>query len=238
MPGASRRRRRRCRASMAAAYQLGYRIAIMVAQRRRALDRGRSRLDGRLYDDGRDRRRRHRDHAADPRARAARRAGVARAGAARRRVARAARRTGPQSLQQLGSWFVGAVVCPFVDFFTRYGTRLALLMLAFIASYRLTDFTMGVMTNPFYLDLGFSLKQIAAVAKGFGVVHVDPRHAARRRRGRAARHREVAGARQPAGDRVEPDVRDVRVPGPAEPRGPRRSSSAPTTSRWAWPARR
>ncbi len=55
----------------------------------------------------------------------------------------------PQSMQQIGSWFVGAVVCPFVDFFTRYGTRLALLMLAFIASYRLTDFTMGVMANPF-----------------------------------------------------------------------------------------
>ncbi len=75
----------------------------------------------------------------------------------------------PQPLRQLGSWFVGAVVCPFVDFFTRYGTRLGILMLAFIASYRLADFTMGVMTNPFYLDTGFSLKQIAAVAKGFGV---------------------------------------------------------------------
>jgi PAT family beta-lactamase induction signal transducer AmpG len=76
----------------------------------------------------------------------------------------------PESMQQLGSWFVGAVVCPFVDFFTRYGTRLALLMLAFIASYRLTDFTMGVMANPFYLDVGYTLKEIAAVAKGYGVV--------------------------------------------------------------------
>ncbi len=75
----------------------------------------------------------------------------------------------PPSLQQAGAWFIGAVVCPFLDFFARYGTRLALLMLAFIASYRLADFTMGVMTNPFYLDLGFSLKEIAAVAKGFGV---------------------------------------------------------------------
>ena len=27
---------------------------------------------------------------------------------------------------------------------------------------------MGVMTNPFYLDMGFSLKEIAAIAKGFG----------------------------------------------------------------------
>ena len=75
----------------------------------------------------------------------------------------------PASLRQLGAWFVGAVVCPFLDFFTRYGTRLAVLMLAFIASYRLADFTMGVMTNPFYLDVGFSLKEIAAIAKGFGV---------------------------------------------------------------------
>jgi PAT family beta-lactamase induction signal transducer AmpG len=76
----------------------------------------------------------------------------------------------PESLRQLGSWFVGAVVCPFVDFFTRYGTRLAVLMLAFIASYRLTDFTMGVMANPFYLDVGYTLKEIAAVAKLFGLV--------------------------------------------------------------------
>ena len=76
----------------------------------------------------------------------------------------------PESLRQLGSWFVGAVVCPFVDFFTRYGTKLAILMLAFIASYRLTDFTMGVMANPFYLDVGYTLKEIAAVAKLFGLV--------------------------------------------------------------------
>jgi PAT family beta-lactamase induction signal transducer AmpG len=76
----------------------------------------------------------------------------------------------PDSLRQVGSWFVGAVVCPFVDFFTRYGTKLGVLMLAFIASYRLTDFTMGVMANPFYLDVGYTLKEIAAVAKLFGLV--------------------------------------------------------------------
>jgi PAT family beta-lactamase induction signal transducer AmpG len=75
----------------------------------------------------------------------------------------------PASMRQLGAWFIGAVVCPFLDFFSRYGTKLAVLMLAFIASYRLADFTMGVMTNPFYLDQGFSLKEIAAIAKGFGV---------------------------------------------------------------------
>ena len=75
----------------------------------------------------------------------------------------------PEGLRRLGSWFVGAVVCPFTDFFARYGVKLGVLMLAFIGSYRLADFTMGVMTNPFYLDTGFTLKEIAAIAKGFGV---------------------------------------------------------------------
>jgi PAT family beta-lactamase induction signal transducer AmpG len=75
----------------------------------------------------------------------------------------------PASLRQIGAWFTSAVVCPFVDFVTRYGTRLAVLILAFAASYRLTDFTSGVMANPFYLDVGYTLKEIAAVAKGFGL---------------------------------------------------------------------
>ena len=76
----------------------------------------------------------------------------------------------PRLLREFGAWFVGAVVCPFTDFIARFGVRLGILILAFIASYRLTDFTMGVMANPFYLDVGYTLKEIAAVAKGFGVV--------------------------------------------------------------------
>jgi PAT family beta-lactamase induction signal transducer AmpG len=75
----------------------------------------------------------------------------------------------PTQLRELGAWFIGAVVNPFLDFFTRYGVKLATITLAFIACYRLADFTMGVMTNPFYLDVGFTLKEIAAIAKGFGV---------------------------------------------------------------------
>jgi PAT family beta-lactamase induction signal transducer AmpG len=76
----------------------------------------------------------------------------------------------PASLRDIGAWFTGAVVCPFVDFFSRYGTKLGLLILVFAASYRLTDFTMGVMANPFYIDVGYTLKEIAAVAKGFGLI--------------------------------------------------------------------
>ena len=66
-----------------------------------------------------------------------------------------------------GRWFVDAVVSPFVEFFERNG-RMALIILLLIATYKLSDITMGVMANPFYLDLGFSKTEIANVAKIFG----------------------------------------------------------------------
>ena len=75
----------------------------------------------------------------------------------------------PDGLRQAGAWFVGAVVCPLVDFFSRQGVALGALILAFVGSYRLTDFVMGTMANPFYADLGFSNDQIALVAKFFGI---------------------------------------------------------------------
>jgi PAT family beta-lactamase induction signal transducer AmpG len=73
----------------------------------------------------------------------------------------------PPGLREAGAWFTGAVVCPLVDFFTRFGLKLAALILVLVGTYRMTDFTMGVMANPFYLDIGYSLKEIAAVAKFF-----------------------------------------------------------------------
>ncbi len=65
------------------------------------------------------------------------------------------------------AWFVDAVISPFVEFFTRNG-KLALLILALIGLYKMSDITMGVMANPFYLELGFSKKEIAEVTKIFG----------------------------------------------------------------------
>ena len=76
----------------------------------------------------------------------------------------------PGPLRSAGAWLTGAVVCPFLDFFSRNGLRTALLMLAFIGAFRLPDITMGVMANPFYLDMGYTLEQIAAVAKVYGVI--------------------------------------------------------------------
>ncbi len=76
----------------------------------------------------------------------------------------------PKPLQRAGGWMFGAVVGPLLDFFARYGLAVGLLVFGFICTYRLTDFAMGVMTNPFYLDQGYTLKEVAAVVKGFGVV--------------------------------------------------------------------
>ena len=76
----------------------------------------------------------------------------------------------PQALRHAGEWFLTAVICPLTDFFARYGTALALLTLAFMAVYRLTEFAMGSMVNPFYIDRGFTLAQIATIVKLYGLL--------------------------------------------------------------------
>ena len=73
----------------------------------------------------------------------------------------------PGRWHRIEAWFVGAMMAPFVEFFRRNGSW-ALLVLAFIGLYRLSDITMGIMANPFYLDLGFSKTDIANVGKVFG----------------------------------------------------------------------
>lgn len=70
-------------------------------------------------------------------------------------------------LRRFSTWFVSAVVSPFVDFFQRNG-KFALLILAFIGFFRVSDIVMGIMANPFYLDLGFTIKEIADIGKVFG----------------------------------------------------------------------
>jgi PAT family beta-lactamase induction signal transducer AmpG len=76
----------------------------------------------------------------------------------------------PTQVRDACAWFIGAVVCPFIDFFERQGLATALLILLFIALYRLADLFMGPMATPFYLSLGFKLSQIANVTKLFGIV--------------------------------------------------------------------
>ncbi|OQK16565.1 AmpG family muropeptide MFS transporter [Methyloprofundus sedimenti] len=71
------------------------------------------------------------------------------------------------ALQRLSAWFSDAVISPFADFFIRNG-KMAIWILALIALYKMSDITMGVMANPFYLDIGFSKKEIADISKVFG----------------------------------------------------------------------
>jgi PAT family beta-lactamase induction signal transducer AmpG len=67
-----------------------------------------------------------------------------------------------------GMYLFHALGDPLADFFARFG-RVAILILALICVYRLSDFVLNIMT-PFYLDLGFSKTQIAEVRKVFGVI--------------------------------------------------------------------
>jgi PAT family beta-lactamase induction signal transducer AmpG len=80
----------------------------------------------------------------------------------------AARAHWPKWLRAAGAWFIGAAAGPVMDFFGRYGLGLGLLIFAFISTYRLTDYVMGTMTNPFYIDMGFSVTEVGVVAKFFG----------------------------------------------------------------------
>jgi len=83
------------------------------------------------------------------------------------RVAEALGDGQPGAWHRLKAWFSSAVVSPFVDFIKRYG-KFAVIILVFIGIYRISDITMGVMANPFYLDMGYSKIDIANIGKIFG----------------------------------------------------------------------
>ncbi len=72
-------------------------------------------------------------------------------------------------LSRLTDWVRRAVIGPFADFIRRYGWH-ALLLLALIATYRISDVVMGIMANPFYVDMGYSKEEVAAVSKAYGVL--------------------------------------------------------------------
>jgi len=73
----------------------------------------------------------------------------------------------PDHWRRLVAWFIGAVVCPFTDFFRRNGS-LALIILLLISVFRITDITMASMANPFYYDLGYSKIDVANYTKLLG----------------------------------------------------------------------
>ena len=71
----------------------------------------------------------------------------------------------PFSLLAMTEFFREYVVAPFTDFMTR---PLWLQVLAFVILYKLGDAFMGIMFNPFLLDLGFAKTEIAKIVKLYG----------------------------------------------------------------------
>ena len=67
------------------------------------------------------------------------------------------------------AWLDMVVIQPFAEFLRRYGWH-ALLILMLIAVYRISDIVMGIMANPFYVDMGYTKDEVAAVTKVFGVI--------------------------------------------------------------------
>lgn len=75
----------------------------------------------------------------------------------------------PQPVRTARAWLQTVLVAPFADFFQRQGWQ-ALGVLGLIATYRISDVVMGIMANPFYVDMGYSKDEVAAVTKVFGVL--------------------------------------------------------------------
>lgn len=61
-------------------------------------------------------------------------------------------------------------IAPAREFFLRYGFSLAWLLLALVGLYRISDIVLGVISNVFYYDLGFSKPEIGTVVKSFGLL--------------------------------------------------------------------
>lgn len=74
----------------------------------------------------------------------------------------------PDRIRLAVAWFIGAVVCPFTEFFQRNGSW-AIFILLFISVYRISDILLANMAYPFYIDMGFSKPEIANIAKLYGV---------------------------------------------------------------------
>ena len=67
------------------------------------------------------------------------------------------------------AWIYGAVISPFADFIGRRGW---LVILLFILLYKFGDALAGVMTMPFYVELGFTKIQVANITKIFGMAAI------------------------------------------------------------------
>ncbi len=77
-------------------------------------------------------------------------------------AAKGRRRTPAELLKEL-------FLAPLYDFYRRFGVW-TFVLLALVATYRVSDVVMGIMANPFYADMGFTKAEVAVVIQVFGVI--------------------------------------------------------------------
>ncbi|MCH7822965.1 MAG: MFS transporter [Proteobacteria bacterium] len=75
--------------------------------------------------------------------------------------------TGLSAGKKISKWFQHSVAEPFGDFFSRFG-RFAIVLLLFVSLYRISDYVLGILANPFYLEIGYSKLQVSGIAKVYG----------------------------------------------------------------------
>lgn len=74
-----------------------------------------------------------------------------------------------EQVHSFKTWIKVAFLNPFADFIKRYQWQAALI-LGLIAVYRISDVVMGIMANPFYVDMGYTKDEVASVTKVYGVI--------------------------------------------------------------------
>ncbi|MBV9555032.1 MAG: MFS transporter, partial [Alphaproteobacteria bacterium] len=85
-------------------------------------------------------------------------------------VAPPERLPGATAAARVAAWLKGAVVAPFADMIARLGpARLAAIVL-FVLLFKFGDALAGSMSNPLYVQLGFTKVEVATVAKVYGVI--------------------------------------------------------------------
>lgn len=73
---------------------------------------------------------------------------------------------GDTASDRIFAWVERAIIAPFADFMKRPGW---VAILVFVVLYKFGDALAGVMSNPFYVAMGFTKLEVASISKVFGV---------------------------------------------------------------------
>jgi MFS transporter, PAT family, beta-lactamase induction signal transducer AmpG len=73
------------------------------------------------------------------------------------------------TLARAAAWIHSAIIGPFMEFVLRFRWH-AVLILALISVYRISDVVMGIMANPFYVDMGYTKLEVANISKVYGLI--------------------------------------------------------------------